>query len=76
MCAGAFNAGDVKAALSGCDKAIAADPNKADAWFIKGSLMFADSTTGPGGKIYIRPSIGRTGPLRRGDDRRSAPLFR
>ncbi len=51
VCAGAFNAGDIKASLAGCDKALAADPNKADAWFIKGSLMFADSTSGPGGKI-------------------------
>jgi tetratricopeptide (TPR) repeat protein len=51
VCAGAFNAADIKAALAGCDKAIAADPNKADAWFIKGSLMFADSTTGPNGKM-------------------------
>ena len=51
VCAGAFNAGDFKVALAGCDKAIAADPNKADAWFIKGSVMFADSTTGPGGKM-------------------------
>jgi tetratricopeptide (TPR) repeat protein len=51
VCAGAYNAGDVKAALAGCDKAIAADPNKADAWFIKGSLMIADSKAGPNGKM-------------------------
>lgn len=51
VCAGAYNAGDVKAAASGCDKAIAADPNKADAWFIKGSLMVADSKAGPNGKM-------------------------
>ncbi len=63
VCAGAFNAGDVKAALAGCDKAIAADPNKADAWFIKGSLMFADSTTGPGGKII--PPKGAVEALRK-----------
>jgi tetratricopeptide (TPR) repeat protein len=50
VCAGAYNAGDVKAALAGCDKAIAIDPNKADAWFIKGSLMLAESTSGPNGK--------------------------
>jgi tetratricopeptide (TPR) repeat protein len=51
VCAAAYNAGDVKAALAGCDKAIAADPNKADAWFIKGSLMVADSKGGPNGKM-------------------------
>jgi tetratricopeptide (TPR) repeat protein len=51
VCAGAFNAGDVKAALAGRDKAIAADPNKADAWFIKGSLMIGDAKAGPNGKM-------------------------
>lgn len=51
VCAAAFNAGDVKAALAGCDKAIAADPNKADAWFIKGSLMIGDAKAGPNGKM-------------------------
>jgi tetratricopeptide (TPR) repeat protein len=63
VCAAAFNAGDMKAALAGCDKAIAADPNKADAWFIKGSVMFADSTTGPGGKIV--PPKGAVEALRK-----------
>jgi tetratricopeptide (TPR) repeat protein len=51
LCAVAYNMGDVAAALDGCDKAIAADPNKADAWFIKGSLMVADSKAGPNGKM-------------------------
>jgi len=51
VCAAAYNAGNMAAARAGCDKAIAADPNKADAWFIKGSILFADSSTGPGGKI-------------------------
>ncbi len=51
LCAIAFNVGNVAAALSACDKAIAADPGKADAYFIKGSLMFGDSTMGPNGKI-------------------------
>ena len=51
VCAAAFNAGDVKAALAGCDKAIAADPNKADAYFIKGSLMVGDSKAGPNGTM-------------------------
>jgi len=51
VCAAAYNAGDVKAALAGCDKAVAADPNKADAWFIKGSLMIGDAKSGPNGKM-------------------------
>jgi tetratricopeptide (TPR) repeat protein len=51
VCAAAYNAGDVKIALSGCDKAIALDPNKADSWFIKGSIMMGDAKSGPNGKI-------------------------
>jgi tetratricopeptide (TPR) repeat protein len=51
VCAAAFNAGDVKAAIAGCDKAVAADPSKADAWFIKGSLMIGDAKAGPNGKM-------------------------
>jgi tetratricopeptide (TPR) repeat protein len=44
ICAVSYNQGDTKGAVA-CDKAIAADPNKADAYFIKGSVLFADSTT-------------------------------
>jgi predicted negative regulator of RcsB-dependent stress response len=36
LCALAFNAAKYDAAVSACDKSIAADPNKADAWFFKG----------------------------------------
>jgi tetratricopeptide (TPR) repeat protein len=39
LCATEYNAGDMKGALAACDKAIAADPNKADAYFIKGSTL-------------------------------------
>ena len=39
ICATQYNAGDMKGALAACDKAIAADPNKADAYFIKGSTL-------------------------------------
>jgi tetratricopeptide (TPR) repeat protein len=51
LCATAYNMGDLTAALDGCDKAIVADPNKADAYFVKGSLMIADSKAGPNGKM-------------------------
>ena len=51
LCATAYNTGDVAAALAACDKSIAADPNKQDAYFIKASVMFGDSKTGPNGKI-------------------------
>jgi Tfp pilus assembly protein PilF len=36
LCALSFNAAKYDAAASACDKSIAADPNKADAWFFKG----------------------------------------
>jgi Tfp pilus assembly protein PilF len=36
LCALAFNAAKYDAAASACDKSIAADPSKADAWFFKG----------------------------------------
>ena len=36
LCALAFNAAKYEAAASACDKSIAADPSKADAWFFKG----------------------------------------
>ena len=43
ICATQYNAGNTQGALVACDKAIAADPNRADAYFIKGSLMVGDS---------------------------------
>lgn len=55
ICAVAYNQGDMKGAVAGCDKAIAADPNKADAYFIKGSVLFADSTT-QNGKMVAPPA--------------------
>jgi tetratricopeptide (TPR) repeat protein len=51
LCAVQYNTGNVDAALGACDKAIAADPSKADAYFIKGSLLIAGSTTDPSGKV-------------------------
>jgi tetratricopeptide (TPR) repeat protein len=63
LCAIAFNAGDVAAALSACDQAIATDPNKADAYFIKGSLMVMDAKAGPNGKMI--PAKGTVETLRK-----------
>lgn len=55
LCATAYNVGDVDAALAACDKAIAADPAKADAYFIKGSLLVGNSTTDAAGKTVAPP---------------------
>lgn len=40
LCATQYNVGNMEGAEVACDKAIAANPNKADAYFIKGSAMF------------------------------------
>jgi tetratricopeptide (TPR) repeat protein len=55
LCATQYNTGNVDGALAACDKAIAADPRKADAYFIKGSLLVGASTTDSSGKITAPP---------------------
>jgi tetratricopeptide (TPR) repeat protein len=42
LCATLYNAGDVEAVPTACNKAIAADPTRADAYFVKGSALFAE----------------------------------
>jgi tetratricopeptide (TPR) repeat protein len=51
LCATQYNAGNTQGALAACDKAIAAEPSRADAYFIKGSLMMAESKQGKDGKL-------------------------
>lgn len=55
LCATQYNAGNVEGAKFACDKAIQADPNRADLYFIKGSLMVGDSTTDKDGKLRPPP---------------------
>src|SRR5262249_647221 len=48
LCAVAYNVGEVRDAgtarvVGYCDKAIELNPNKADAYFIKGTLLFGDA---------------------------------
>ena len=50
LCALYYNEGQADAALAACDKAIAADPAKADAYFIKGSVLVGNSTVDAAGK--------------------------
>ncbi|HEX2331373.1 MAG TPA: tetratricopeptide repeat protein [Candidatus Angelobacter sp.] len=54
ICATQYNSGNTDGALAACDKAIAADPKKADAYFIKGSLMMGQGKLDSGGK-YTAP---------------------
>jgi len=55
LCATQYNTGNVQGALAACDKAIAADPNRADAYYIKGSLMLGDAKQDKDGK-FVAPS--------------------
>ena len=60
LCATMYNTGDADGAISACDRAIAADPNKADAYFIKGSLLIAGSTTDKKGNVQAPPGTVET----------------
>src|SRR3954452_9372737 len=51
ICATQYNTGNTQGAPAACDKAIAADPNRADAYFIKGSLLVGDSKLDKEGKM-------------------------
>ena len=53
LCVTEYNIGDTGDALIAADKAIALDPTRADAYFIKGSILFADAKKGTDGKITV-----------------------
>jgi tetratricopeptide (TPR) repeat protein len=55
ICAVQYNTGNTSGAMQACDRAIAADPNKADAYFIRGSLLIADSKVDALGKMTAPP---------------------
>jgi tetratricopeptide (TPR) repeat protein len=53
LCATQYNTGNLEGALAACDKAIAADPTKADAYFIKGSVMLGNGAVDQKGKFTV-----------------------
>jgi tetratricopeptide (TPR) repeat protein len=55
LCATQYNTGNVDGALVSCDKAIAADPNKADAYYIKGSLLIGSGKMDKDNKFIAPP---------------------
>jgi tetratricopeptide (TPR) repeat protein len=56
LCAVMFNMGQPAAkTVAICDKAIAADPKKADAYFIKGSSLYGDGTVDKSNKFVVPP---------------------
>ena len=62
-CAIHYNNGETDDALRACDRALAIDPNFADAWFIKGSVMVGNGTVDKSGKATFPP--GTVDALRR-----------
>jgi len=54
LCATYYDAGDTSAGLVACDKAIQANPGKADAYFIKASMLFGQATSADG-KYNVPP---------------------
>lgn len=55
LCATQYNSGNTEGALDACNKAIAADPNRVDAYFIKGSLLVAQGKMDKSGKYEAPP---------------------
>jgi tetratricopeptide (TPR) repeat protein len=56
LCAVMFNMGEPAAkTVPFCDKAIAADPKKADAYFIKGSALYGDGAIDKSNKFVVPP---------------------
>ncbi|HEY6305750.1 MAG TPA: tetratricopeptide repeat protein [Candidatus Angelobacter sp.] len=40
LCAAEFNSNKLDAAVAACDRSLAADPSRAEAWFLKGSALY------------------------------------
>ena len=55
LCATAYNAHKDKEALADCDKAIAADPTMAEAYFVKGSILVNEGQTDAKGNFVVPP---------------------
>jgi Flp pilus assembly protein TadD len=53
LCSALFSMNRGHEALSACDKALAADPKKADAYFIKGSILVAAGRLDSSGKRFV-----------------------
>ena len=54
-CGTLYNSGKMEEAIVTCDKAIALDPSKAEAYFIKVSAQFGNGEVGKDGKYEVPP---------------------
>jgi tetratricopeptide (TPR) repeat protein len=52
-CATLYNTGETKGAEAACRLSLQADPSRANAWFVLGSCLFADSTVDANGKFTV-----------------------
>jgi tetratricopeptide (TPR) repeat protein len=53
ICSAYANSGDPQGARPACRKATQADPTRADAWFLLGSLLYGDATVDANGHLAI-----------------------
>lgn len=53
LCATEYNIGNMDAAIVACERSIAADPSRADAYFIKGSALFGNGKIDANGKYAL-----------------------
>jgi tetratricopeptide (TPR) repeat protein len=52
MCIVYYNNGEMEPSLRACDREIALDPTRPDAYFIKGSVLVASAAVGADGKLH------------------------
>jgi len=55
LCVAHYNTKILDGAVDACDKAIAADPTRADAFFIKGAMLFSSGKQEKNGRIIAPP---------------------
>ncbi len=53
LCVAHYNAKKLDGAMEACDKAIATDPSRADAYYIKGALLFTSGTQDKSGTVNV-----------------------
>jgi tetratricopeptide (TPR) repeat protein len=55
VCAVLYNIGKTQESAAACRKCVQADPTRANAWFILGSVLFADAPINAQGKVTASP---------------------
>jgi len=55
LCVMHYNTQTLDGAVDACNKAIAADPNRTDAYFIEGALLFSATKTNKDGSLTVAP---------------------